>query len=127
MASLAVLSLHCALWSIITSSQSLTQKDMKGDIEGKPTYSCLCKASWDLLKQLSSFGGKDCLYDEEDGVGVIIYYYFQGKNKYWTQTRNHLRAWNKSTKNAESCEYHFVPGHQSWLFFNMAHRQYGRC
>ena len=78
MASPTVLSLHHALKSVITSSWSLTQEDIQGDIKGKPAYGCLCKASQDLLKQLGSLGGvvsDDRLSDEEDGVNLIIYYY----------------------------------------------------
>ena len=51
-----VLSVHHALKSIITNLANLTQEDIQGEIEGKPTYGCLYKLSQDLVKQLSSLG-----------------------------------------------------------------------
>ena len=73
-----VLSVHRALKFIITILVNLTWEDIQGEIEGKPTYSCLYKASRDLVKQLSSLGARvsdNGLSDEEGSVGLIIYYY----------------------------------------------------
>ena len=73
-----VLSVHHALKSVITISVNLTWEDIQGEITGKPTYSCLYGASWDLVKQFSSLGARvsdNSLSDKEGSVGLIIYYY----------------------------------------------------
>ena len=73
-----VLSVHHALKSIITNLANLTQEDIQGEIEGKPTYGCLYKASQDLLSSLGAGVSDDGLSDTE-GSGLIISYYSSGK------------------------------------------------